>query len=168
MQTVKLEITPVTLAELADCQAIYAHHVMHGTGSFEDVPPSLEELTGRYEAIARPGWAWLVARDASGVLGFGYYGQFRPRSGYRFTAEDSVYVRDGVRGQGVGKALVAGLLAHARDQGFKQMLAIIGDAENTASIGVHLSLGFIPAGTMRNVGHKFDRWLDVVTMQKGL
>ena len=109
-----------------------------------------------------------MARDASGVLGFGYYGQFRDRAAYRFTVEDSVYVREGVRGQGVGKAIVGALLEHATAAGFKQMLALIGDSENAGSIGVHASLGFLPVGTMRKVGYKFDRWLDVVTMQKAL
>jgi phosphinothricin acetyltransferase len=153
---------------MADCQAIYAHHVLYGTGTFEEVPPPLEEITARHAAITAAGWPWLVAADASGCLGFGYYAQFRARSAYRFTAEDSVYVRDSVRGQGVGKALVAALLAHAAAAGFTQMLAVIGDSENTGSIGVHASLGFQPAGTMRKVGYKFGRWLDVVTMQKSL
>jgi phosphinothricin acetyltransferase len=102
------------------------------------------------------------------VLGFGYYAQYRNRSAYRFAAEDSVYVRETVRGQGVGKALVAALLDHAAAGGFTQMLAVIGDSENVGSIGVHASLGFTQVGTMRKVGYKFDRWLDVVTMQKAL
>jgi phosphinothricin acetyltransferase len=105
---------------------------------------------------------------SSGVLGFGYYAQLRNRAAYRYAAEDSVYVRETVRGQGVGKAIVAALLAHAAAAGFTQMLALIGDSENTGSIGVHASLGFIAVGTMRKVGFKFDRWLDVVTMQKSL
>jgi phosphinothricin acetyltransferase len=163
-----MEIRPATPPDLEDCQAIYAHHVLYGTGTFEEVPPPLEEITARHAAITGAGWPWLVAADASGCLGFGYYAQFRARSAYRFTAEDSVYVRDNVRGQGVGKALVAALLTHAAAAGFTQMLAVIGDSENTGSIGVHASLGFLPAGTMRKVGFKFGRWLDVVTMQKSL
>jgi phosphinothricin acetyltransferase len=122
----------------------------------------------RHAAVRAKGWAWLVARDASGVLGFGYYAQYRDRSAYRFAAEDSVYVRETVRGQGVGKALVAALLEHAAAGGFTQMLAVIGDSENVGSIGVHASLGFAQVGTMRKVGYKFERWLDVVTMQKAL
>ncbi len=163
-----MDIAQATPADLEDCQAIYAHHVLQGTGTFEEIPPSLEELTGRYLKITQAGWGWLVARDASGILGFGYYAQFRDRSAYRYAAEDSVYVRETVRGQGVGKALVAALLTHAAERKFTQMLAIIGDSENTGSIGVHASLGFTHAGTMRKVGYKFDRWLDVVTMQKAL
>ncbi len=157
-----------TEADLEDVQAIYAHHVLHGTGTFEEMPPPLEEILVRFRAIREAGWGYMVAKDASGVLGFGYYGQYRARSAYRFAAEDSVYVRETVRGQGVGKALVSGLLAHAAGAGFTQMLAVIGDSENVGSIGVHASLGFVPVGTMRKVGYKFDRWLDVVTMQKAL
>jgi len=163
-----MRILAATEADLAESQAIYAHHVLHGTGTFEEVPPSLEEFCARFAAIRDAGWAFVVARDDFQVLGFGYYAQFRARSAYRFCAEDSVYVRDTVRGQGVGKAIVAALLAHAAEKGFTQMLAVIGDSDNVGSIGVHASLGFVPVGTMRKVGYKFDRWLDVVTMQKGL
>lgn len=155
-------------ADLPSIQAIYAHHVLTGTGTFEDVPPSLEEMEARLAANRAAGFSWIVARDASGILGFGYYGPFRARAAYRYTVEDSVYVRDGVRGQGVGKALVNALLDRARDAGFTQMLALIGNSENVASIGVHASLGFHHTGTMRKVGQKFERWLDVVIMQKGL
>lgn len=153
---------------MEDCQAIYAHHVLYGAGTFEEVPPSLEDLTSRFQTIRDAGWGWLVAKDATGVLGYGYYAQYRARSGYRFAVEDSVYVRDSARGQGVGKAIVAALLAHAAANGFTQMLAVIGDTDNVGSIGVHASLGFTHVGTMRNVGFKFNRWLDVVTMQKAL
>jgi phosphinothricin acetyltransferase len=163
-----MDVRAASPADLADCQAIYAHHVLTGTGTFEEIPPPLEEIAARHQAVAGAGWAWMVAADASGVLGFGYYAQFRARSAYRFCAEDSVYVRETVRGQGVGKAIVSALLEHARTAGFTEMLAVIGDSENTGSIGVHASLGFQPVGTMRRVGFKFDRWLDVVTMQKSL
>jgi phosphinothricin acetyltransferase len=163
-----MDVRMANQTDLADCQSIYAHHVLYGTGTFEEIPPSLEELTARHAAITEAGWAWLVAVDATGVLGFGYYAQYRARSAYRFAAEDSVYVRDTVRGQGVGKAIIAALLSHAAAAGFTQMLAVIGDSENTGSIGVHASLGFAPVGTMRKVGYKFARWLDVVTMQKSI
>jgi L-amino acid N-acyltransferase YncA len=163
-----MEILIATESDLGDAQAIYAHHVLHGTGTFEEVPPSLEEFVSRYRANREAGYVWLVARDVSGCLGFGYYGPFRARAAYRYTVEDSVYVREGVRGQGVGKAIVGALLTQAAAAGFKQMLALIGDSENVASVGVHASLGFLPVGTMRKVGFKFGRWLDVVTMQKSL
>lgn len=163
-----MEIMDAQDGDLPSIQAIYAHHVLTGTGTFEDVPPTLEEMAERLAAKREAGFAWLVARDASGILGFGYYGPFRDRAAYSHTVEDSVYVRDGVRGQGVGKTLVSALLDRAREQKFKQMLALIGNSENTASIGVHASLGFQHCGTMRKVGHKLGRWLDVVIMQKAL
>ena len=109
-----------------------------------------------------------MATDATGVLGYAYYTQFRDRSAYRYCVEDSVYVREDVRGQGVGKALVVRLIEDATAQGMRQMIAVIGDSENVGSIGVHASLGFHMVGTMRAVGVKFGRWLDVVSMQRAL
>lgn len=161
-------IRDATSAHVAEMQSIYAHHVLHGTGTFDEIPPSIEEMAERFAKVAEHGWAWRVAADASGVLGYGYYTQFRDRSAYRFTVEDSIYVRDDVRGQGVGKALVRQLVDDATAQGFRQMIAVIGDSENTGSIGVHASLGFQMVGTMRAVGLKFGRWRDVVTMQRAL
>ena len=154
--------------DLPEIQAIYAHHVLNGPGTFEETPPSLEELTSRFQGIVASGWAWLTATDASGVLGYAYYAQIRDRSAYRYTAEDSIYVREDVRGQGVGKALVARLLAEAEAAGFRQMVAVIGDSENVGSVGMHASLGFHHVGTLRAVGLKFGRWLDVVYMQRAL
>jgi phosphinothricin acetyltransferase len=166
--TVTYAIETAGPADLPEIQAIYGHHVLHGTGTFEEVPPSIEEMTARHAAGIAAGYVWLVARDATGVLGFAYYGAFRHRSAYRFIAEDSVYVRDDVRGQGVGKALVAALLERAEAAGLRQMLALIGDSANTGSIGMHVSLGFTRCGVMRAVGVKFGRWLDVVIMQRSL
>jgi phosphinothricin acetyltransferase len=163
-----MEIRAAIEADLPDIQAIYAHHVLHGTGTFEEVPPSLEEVTQRFAAGSGRGWTWLVATDATGVLGYAYYAQIRDRSAYRFTAEDSIYVREDVRGQGVGKALVSRLLDAAQAAGFRQMIAVIGDSENVGSVGMHASLGFHHVGTMRAVGLKFGRWLDTVYMQRSL
>jgi phosphinothricin acetyltransferase len=163
-----MEIRAAIEADLPDIQAIYAHHVLHGTGTFEEVPPSLEEMTQRFAAGSGRGWTWLVAADATGVLGYAYYAQIRDRSAYRFTAEDSIYVREDVRGQGVGKALVSHLLEAATAAGFRQMIAVIGDSENVGSVGMHASLGFHHVGTMRAVGLKFGRWLDTVYMQRSL
>ena len=123
-------------------QSIYAHHVLHGTGTFDEVAPSVEEITERFAKVTDHGWSWLVATDATGVLGYAYYTQFRDRSAYRYCVEDSVYVREDVRGQGVGKALVAKLIEQATAAGVRQMIAVIGDLENVGSIGVHASLGF--------------------------
>lgn len=149
--------------------AIYAHHVRHGTGTFEEEPPDAAEMGRRLAALQRRGFAWLVAEAEDGtLLGYAYFGPFRERSAYRHTAENAIYVRDDVRGQGVGKALVAALLERAEAAGFRQMLAVIGDAENAGSIGLHLSLGFRQAGVMKSVGAKFGRWVDVVIMQRSL
>ena len=119
-------------------------------------------------AVAGRGWSYLVATDATGVLGYAYFTQLRDRSAYRFTAENSIYVREDVRGQGVGKLLVARLLADAETAGFRQMIAVIGDSENIGSIGVHTSLGFKQVGLLRASGLKFGRWVDTVYMQRAL
>ncbi len=163
-----MDIRPAQVADLPEIQAIYAHHVLHGAGTFEEIPPALEEVERRYAGIVGRGWSYLVATDATGVVGYAYYSQMRDRSAYRHTAENSIYVRDDVRGQGVGKALVARLLAEAEAQGFRQMIAIIGDSENVGSIGVHSSLGFHQVALLRAVGLKFGRWVDSVFMQRPL
>jgi L-amino acid N-acyltransferase YncA len=163
-----MEIREAGEADVPEIQSIYAHHVLTGAGTFEEEPPSVEEMTDRLAKVSASGWSWLVATDATGVLGFAYYTQFRDRSAYRYCAEDSVYVREDVRGQGVGKALVARLVEDATAHGMRQMIAVIGDSENVGSIGVHASLGFQMVGTLRSVGMKFGRWVDVVSMQRAL
>ena len=149
-------------------QRIYAHHVLHGTGTFEEQPPDEAAIGARLRGGLDGGYAWLVAADETGLLGFGYYGPFRERAAYRQTVEDSIYVREDVRGQGVGKALVARLIEVATEAGFRQMLALIGDSDNVSSIGMHASLGFTRAGVLRATGIKFGRTLDVVIMQRRL
>ena len=162
-------IRDAVAADIPAITAIYAHHVQHGTGTFEEEPPNAADMAARMAKVQKAGCAWLVAEDdAGGIAGYGYYAQYRDRSAYRFSAEDSIYVRDDVRGQGVGKALVAALLERAAKQGFRQMLAVIGDSENVGSIGLHLALGFRQVGVMRAVGMKFNRWVDVVLMQRPL
>jgi L-amino acid N-acyltransferase YncA len=163
-----MEIRAATQADIPEIQAIYAHHVLHGKGTFEEAPPSVEELAERLAEVCGHGWSWLVATDATGVLGYAYYTRFRDRSAYRYCAEDSVYVREDVRGQGVGKALVARLIEDATAKGMRQMIAVIGDSDNAGSIGVHASLGFHMVGTLRSVGVKFGQWVDVVSMQRPL
>ena len=163
-----MRIRPVRPADLPEVQGIYAHHVLHGTGTFEEVPPSVEEVAERVAQVTGQGWPWLVAEDATGLLGYCYLTRFRPRAAFRFCAENAVYVRHDVRGQGVGKELVAELIAAATAGGFRQMIAVIGDSENVGSIGVHASLGFQRVGTLRGVGRKFGRWLDTVYMQLAL
>ena len=168
-----MQIRDAAPADLPAITAIYAHHVLHGTGTFEEEPPSEAEMAARIAGVQEAGWPWLVAEETGeggggGILGFAYVAQFRPRSAYRFAGENSVYVRDDIRGQGVGKALVAALLRRAEECGFRQVFAVIGDSENAGSIGLHVSLGFRQVGVMRSAGAKFGRWLDVVTMQRAI
>lgn len=162
-------IRDATSADVPAITAIYAHHVLHGTGTFEEDPPSEAEMAGRLARVQGSGWAWLVAEaENGGVIGYAYFAQFRDRSAYRRTAENAIYVRNDVRGQGVGKALVQALLGRAEAAGFRQMLAVIGDSDNTGSIGLHVSLGFRQVGVLKSVGVKFGRWVDVVMMQHTL
>ncbi|MBX9592864.1 MAG: GNAT family N-acetyltransferase [Roseomonas sp.] len=155
-------------ADVPAITAIYAHHVAVGTGTFEEQPPAEVEMAARIAKVQGAGWAWLVAELDGAVIGYAYFNQFRDRSAYRFAAEDSIYIRDDVRGQGVGKALVEALLARATDCGFRQIFAVIGDSENVGSIGLHVSLGFRQAGVLKAAGLKFGRWVDVVFMQRAL
>jgi len=163
-----MHIRQTTIDDIPQIQGIYAHHVLTGTGTFEETPPSIEDMHERYLAGIAKGGAWIVAADETQLLGYAYYAQLRDRSAYRFCAEDSIYVREDVRGQGVGKALVAELLKQAEAAGFRQMIAVIGDSENVGSIGVHTSLGFRRVGVLHAVGWKFGRWLDAVYMQRAL
>lgn len=163
-----MEIRPARPEDLAGIERIYAHHVLHGTGTFEEDPPDTAAMGARMRRGLDAGYCWLVAADETGLLGFGYYGPFRERAAYRYTVEDSIYVREDVRGQGVGKALVARLIAEATAAGFRQMLALIGDSDNVSSIGMHASLGFTRNGVLRATGLKFGRTLDVVIMQRRL
>ena len=163
-----MEIRAAQPADLASIERIYAHHVLNGTGTFEEDPPDTAEMGARMRRGLDAGYCWLVAADETGLLGFGFYGPFRERAAFRFTVEDSIYVREDVRGQGVGKSLVARLIEEATAAGFRQMLALIGDSDNVSSIGMHASLGFTRNGVIRAVGEKFGRTLDVVIMQRRL
>lgn len=163
-----LLLRPSTPADLPAITAIYAHAVAHGTGTFELEAPSAEEMARRREAVVDAGWPWLVAERDGEVIGYAYAQPFRPRRAYRFCLEDSIYLAESARGQGVGRLLLAELIARCEQLGARQMLAVIGDSGNAGSIGVHRSLGFDHTGVLRDVGWKFDRWLDVVMMQKAL
>lgn len=149
-------------------QAIYAHHVLHGLGTFEEVPPTPAEMAERCAAVADCGLPWLVAEEGSLVLGYAYAGPFRTRAAYRFTVEDSVYVAEAARGRGVGKALLSALVAECEALGLRQMVGVIGDSGNRASIALHRSLGFDLKAVVPAVGWKFERWVDVVWMQRAL
>ena len=168
MPTAQLTIRPSAPADLPAITAIYAWNVLHGTGTFELDPPSEADMTTRRADVLAKGLPWLVAERDGDVLGYAYANQFRPRPGYRFCLEDSVYVAAEATGQGVGKLLLAELLARCQAAGARQMLAVIGDSANLASVGIHRACGFDEVGGFKAAGWKFDRWLDVVLMQKAL
>ena len=157
-----------TPADLAAVHAIYAHAVQHGTGTFEIEPPSPEELARRRDEVLARGLPWLVAEADGVVSGYAYAAPFRPRPAYRFTLEDSIYLAPDAQGRGIGRLLLAELLARGQASGARQMLAVIGDSGNQASVALHRALGFRPAGKLNSVGWKFGRWLDVVLMQRAL
>ena len=147
---------------------IYAHHVLHGTASFEEIPPSLDEMTRRYQKVRTQGLPWLAADAEGAIAGYAYADRFRERSAYRFTLENSVYVHPAHHRKGVGRELLAELIARCEALGYRQMIAVIGDSANHASIGLHAALGFRDAGIYRSAGLKFGRWLDSVLMQRSL
>lgn len=168
MTALPLTIRPSSAADLDAITAIYAWNVDHGTGTFELESPDPAEMARRRDDVLSKGLPWLVAERGGTVLGYAYANHFRPRRAYRFCVEDSIYLADGARGQGVGRLLLAELLARCTAAGARQMLAVIGDAANAGSIGVHRTLGFEHTGVLRAAGWKFGRWLDVVLMQKSL
>ena len=153
-------------SDLPAVTAIYAHHVLHGTGTFETTPPTLEEMTQRRADILARKLPYLVAVDGDQVLGFAYCNWFKPRPAYRYSAEDSIYVAPGAQGRGVGLALLQALGAQAEAVGVRKLIAVIGDSGNAGSIGLHRACGFTHVGVLRSCGWKFDRWLDVVLMEK--
>ena len=168
MSAPALLIRPSTPADLPAITAIYAWNVLNGTGTFELEAPDAAEMTHRRDDVLSKGLPWLVAQRDGVVLGYAYANHFRPRRAYRFCLEDSVYLAADARGQGLGRLLLAELMARCEAAGARQMLAVIGDSANLGSIGVHRTLGFEPVGTLRAAGWKFERWLDVVVMQKSL
>ncbi|BEU95735.1 N-acetyltransferase [Acidovorax sp. DW039] len=157
-----------TDADIPAITAIYRHHVLHGTGTFEIDPPSEADMTTRRADVLGRNLPWLVAEKDGQVLGFAYANWFKPRPAYRFSAEDSIYVADAARGMGVGRKLLAELAVQAEAVGVRKLLAVIGDSANAGSIGVHRSLGFTEVGVMRSVGWKFGAWRDIVLMEKTL
>lgn len=163
-----LRIRPSTEQDLPSIQAIYEHAVLHGTGTFETEVPELAEMARRRQEVLSRGLPWLVAESDGRVLGYAYANYFRPRMAYRFCLEDSIYLHPDSQGKGVGRLLLAELIARCEAAGARQMLAVIGDSENTGSIGLHSALGFEHTGVLRNSGWKFGRWLDVVLMQRQL
>ena len=155
-------------ADITAITAIYAHHVLHGTGTFEIDPPGRADMAMRRADVLGKGLPYLVAEQAGQVVGFAYCNWFKPRPAYRFSAEDSIYVAYSARGQGVGRQLLHALACQAEAAGVRKLLAVIGDSANTGSIGLHRALGFTEVGVMRSVGWKHGAWRDIVLMEKPL
>lgn len=161
-------IRPSREEDLDAITRIYGHHVLHGTGTFETTPPTLAEMTARRADVLGKGLPWLVAEEGGQVLGFAYGNWFKPRPAYRFSVEDSIYMDPAAHRKGLGRALLAELLAVLERTGTRKVMAVIGDSANAGSIGVHKALGFEHVGVVQSCGWKFDRWLDIVLMQKTL
>jgi phosphinothricin acetyltransferase len=161
-------IRPATPADIAAITRIYAEAVRHGTASFELEPPDEAEMARRFRSLLDGGYPYQVAEIGGTVVGYAYAGPYRPRPAYRFSVEDSVYIDPGAQRRGIGRALLSRLIEAAERRGYRQMIAVIGDSAQTASIELHRGLGFHLVGTIENVGFKFDRWLDTVLMQRAL
>jgi phosphinothricin acetyltransferase len=163
-----LSIRPTTSADIAAITRIYAHAVETGTASFELAPPDQTEMAKRMQTLAEGGFPCFVAELDGIIAGYAYAGPYRARPAYRFTVEDSVYVDAKSHGRGIGRALLAALIEAAEAGGYRQMIAVIGDSDQAASIGVHKACGFEPAGNLKSIGWKFGKWLDTPLMQRTL
>jgi phosphinothricin acetyltransferase len=163
-----ITLRPARPDDLPAITAIYAHHVLNGTATFEIDPPSLQEMTARFTQLTEQRYPYLVAEDGSRVLGYAYAGPYRPRPAYRYSVEDSIYLAPEAIGRGIGKRLLMRLIAECEALGFRQMLAVIGDSENAASIGLHRACGFTHKAVLDSIGAKFGRWVDTVLMQRAL
>jgi phosphinothricin acetyltransferase len=163
-----LLIRPSEVRDIAAIAGIYASSVRHRSCTFEIEPPDEVETARRRDEVLSRGLPWLVGETGGRVIGYAYANHFRPRPAYRFCVEDSIYLADDAQGHGFGRHLLAELITRCEARGARQMLAVIGDSANQASIGVHRALGFEPAGVIRSSGWKFERWLDVVILQRTL
>ncbi len=162
-------IRSATDVDMDAVAAIYAHHVLHGRASFETDPPDVAEIRLRHHDVVAKGLPYLVAVSAAGdVLGYAYAGTYRPRAAYADTVENSVYLRPDAIGQGIGRGLLAALIAACEARGLRQMIAVVGDSANEASIRLHKKLGFRRVGVLRDVGFKHGVWLDSVLLQRSL
>jgi phosphinothricin acetyltransferase len=162
-------IRPSTDSDVAAITAVYGHHVLHSTGTFETDPPTEADMAQRRRDVLARGLPWLVAEDAKGgVIGFAYCNWFKPRAAYRFSAEDSVYLHPDAQARGLGRALLAELERQAQAAGVRKLIAVIGDSANAGSVGLHRAMGFQNVGTISACGWKFDRWLDIVLMEKAI
>jgi phosphinothricin acetyltransferase len=163
-----MELRAALPTDLPAITAIYGHHVIHGLASFEIEPPSVEEMQRRYAAVVEGGYPYLAAVEDGNVLGYAYASAFRTRPAYRYTVEDSVYVAPQAQSRGVGRALLTRLIGACEARGFRQMLAVIGDSGNAASIALHRGCGFAPPTVFAATGFKQGRWVDTVLMQRAL
>jgi len=168
MSQASLLIRPSELRDVPAIAAIYGWNVQHGTGTFELEAPDEAETARRRDDVLAKGLPWLVAERDGRVVGYAYANHFRPRRAYRFCLEDSIYFAPEAQGQGLARPLLAELIAQCEARGARQMLAVIGDSANQGSIGLHRALGFKPVGLLAASGWKFERWLDVVVMQREL
>jgi L-amino acid N-acyltransferase YncA len=159
-------IRPSSDADLPAITAIYANHVLHGTGSFETEPPSVADMAARRADVLSKGLPYLVAEHDGKVAGFAYGNWFKPRPAYRYSVEDSIYMAPDLQRRGLGRALLAELLARFEAVGIRKVMAVIGDSANTGSVGIHLALGFKQVGIVESCGWKFGAWRDIVIMQK--
>ena len=164
----QLLVRDATATDMAAIQVLYAHHVLHGLATFEEVPPSAAEMAQRRDAVLKAGLPYLVAELDAQVVGYAYATAYRPRPAYRHTIEDSIYVGHGFSGRGIGSALLRTLIQRCELGDWRQMLAVIGNSGNAGSIALHRRLGFEPIGTLRSVGFKLGRWVDTVLMQRPL
>ncbi|OHV75836.1 GNAT family N-acetyltransferase [Rhizobium sp. LCM 4573] len=155
-------------ADMEAVQAIYAHHVLHGLATFEEVPPTVEDLLSRRTSVLAMGLPYLVAEMGGRIAGYSYATAYRPRPAYRFTIEDSVYVAEGLGGRGIGSALLGALIARCEKGPWRQMLAVVGNSGNEGSRALHKRMGFLEVGTLRSVGFKLGQWVDTVLMQRPL
>lgn len=163
-----LTVRSAAPADMAQIQAIYAYHVRSSLATFEVEPPAIGEMTRRHADVVGRGLPYLVAELDGRLLGYGYAAPYRSRPAYRYTIENSIYVAEDSRGHGVGRAVLAAVIARCESLGYRQMVAVIGDSANMASIGLHKSLGFQQVGLLPAVGFKFGRWVDSVLMQRSL
>ncbi|MFD1710923.1 N-acetyltransferase [Ottowia sp. GY511] len=162
-------IRPSTDQDVAAVTAIYTHHVLHGTGTFETEPPTEADMAQRRQDVLARQLPWLVAEDAQRqVVGFAYCNWFKPRAAYRFSAEDSIYLHPDVQTRGLGRAMLSELERAAQAAGVRKLIAVIGDSANTGSVGLHRAMGFADVGTISACGWKFNRWLDIVLMEKAI
>ena len=164
----QVEVRPATRADAAAVAAIYGHHVLHGVGTFDETPPGADEMATRMATVSEAGLPWFVAEAGERVLGYACARLYNPRSGYRFCVEDSVFVAPEACGRGLGRRLLATVIDACTTLGRTQMVAVIGDSGNEASIRLHQALGFQRVGVLKQLGFKNGRWLDVVLMQRAL